>query len=61
MNPQLESPPNIHGLDAFPSRVAAYMPAVRGQCPACGMKSLFLAVGNHITCASLECPSHHRF
>lgn len=48
--------PNVGGLVAYPSRVAAYMPLVKGRCPACGLASLFLAVGNHVMCASLQCP-----
>jgi hypothetical protein len=31
-------------------------PRVDGRCPACGWASLFLAVGEHITCARLDCP-----
>lgn len=32
-------------------------PRVEGRCPACGTRSLFLAVGAHVTCASLTCPA----
>lgn len=28
---------------------------VFGQCPACGHKALFLAVGGHVTCRIAEC------
>ena len=46
---------NVAGLTAYPSKVARWMPAVKGHCPSCGLKSLFLAVGGHVTCANLEC------
>lgn len=46
---------NTKGLEPFPSAVAAFMPIVRGRCPSCRAKSLFLAVGGHVTCASLNC------
>lgn len=52
----MPSAPNTKGLTAHPSRVAAFMPIVRGTCPACGLKSLFLASGGYVTCASLSCP-----
>lgn len=48
--------PNTKGLVAHPSRCSAGMPIVRGICPGCGLKNLFLAVGGHVTCANLECP-----
>lgn len=32
------------------------MPIVRGHCPACGMASLFLAVGGYVTCSIVDCP-----
>ena len=50
-----EHPVNVNGLTAFPSRVAAFMPHVQGRCPSCGMRSLFLASGGYVTCASLSC------
>lgn len=31
-------------------------PHVVGRCPACGAKSLFLAVGGYVTCSVLGCP-----
>ena len=46
---------NTAGLDAHPARCAAWMPVVKGKCPACGMASLFLAAGGYVTCASLSC------
>ena len=49
--------PNVVGLEPYPSRVAAFMPIVRGTCPACGIKSLFLASGGYVTCANLGCPN----
>lgn|SRR5574338_118910 len=30
-------------------------PKVAGRCPSCGLESLFLAVGGHITCAVIGC------
>jgi hypothetical protein len=35
----------------------SYLPQVQGRCPACGATSLFLASGNHITCAIIGCPN----
>ena len=46
---------NVQGLTAFPSPVTAFMPIVQGVCPSCGARSLFLAVGGYVTCASLSC------
>ena len=46
---------NTAGLAAYPSRVAGFMPAVRGRCPHCGRESLFLATGGYVTCAALDC------
>jgi hypothetical protein len=46
---------NTHGLEAHPARCAAWMPVVKGMCPSCGSRSLFLAVGGHVTCANLSC------
>jgi hypothetical protein len=43
------------GLSAHPLRSAAGYPHVQGQCPACGLGSLFLASGGYLTCASLRC------
>ena len=31
------------------------MPGVRGQCPACGRHSLFLAAGGYVTCGNGTC------
>ena len=31
-------------------------PDVAGRCPACGRRSLFLAVGGHVTCRQMGCP-----
>ena len=31
-------------------------PIVRGTCPACGCKSLFLGSGGYVTCSIAECP-----
>lgn len=47
---------NATGLDASPLTTARAMPVVRGRCPACGLASLFLAVGGYVTCGSLSCP-----
>lgn len=46
---------NVTGLDASPAGPARNMPIVSGRCPACGMASLFLAVGGHVTCSNLSC------
>lgn len=46
---------NTAGLYAHPARSAAGMPVVRGMCPSCGLKDLFLASGGHVTCANLRC------
>jgi len=48
---------NVDGLIPHPHPAAANMPIVRGVCPACGMQSLFLAVGGWVTCVSLRCPN----
>ena len=48
------------GLNAHPARSAAGYPYVQGRCPACGLASLFLAVGGYVTCASLNCPDPSR-
>lgn len=31
-------------------------PIVKGRCPACGWKSLFLGSGGYVTCSRLDCP-----
>lgn len=49
------APANVEGLRAHPARPAANMPVVQGRCPSCKLRSLFLAVGGHVTCASLIC------
>lgn len=36
--------------------VATGFPRVAGVCPGCGLQSLFLADGGHVTCSSLDCP-----
>jgi hypothetical protein len=46
---------NTRGLRAHTARCAASYPAVQGRCPACNQRSLFLAAGGYITCASLRC------
>lgn len=46
---------NTNGLHPHPARAAAGMPIVKGLCPSCGARSLFLATGGHITCAMLDC------
>lgn len=35
--------------------VATGFPFVQGECPACGVRSLFVGSGGYITCSSLEC------
>ncbi len=42
------TPIATHGLGAG-------WPIVRGICPACRLRSLFVGGGGHVTCASLEC------
>lgn len=32
------------------------LPVVRGICPACGAKSLFLGNGGYVTCGIIRCP-----
>lgn len=46
---------NTHGLNPHPSPVSAHMPVIAGRCPACGSRSLFLAVGGHPTCSIIGC------
>lgn len=41
-----------HGLEPGPWG----FPLVAGRCPACGLSSLFLAVGGHVTCGNIPCP-----
>jgi hypothetical protein len=35
-------------------------PHVRGKCPSCSWKSLFLGAGGFVTCANLDCPDPTR-
>lgn len=35
--------------------VGAGMVRVEGSCPECGVRSLFVAVGQYVTCANLNC------
>lgn len=37
--------------------LAAGLPLVRGNCPACGRASLFLGAGGHVTCSIIDCPN----
>lgn len=53
----LDSAVRRHEVKVIWARVAAFMPIVRGTCPACGIKSLFLASGGYVTCANLDCPN----
>lgn len=39
------------------SGVGAGWPQVKGECPACGNASLFLASGGYVTCAVIKCPN----
>lgn len=32
---------------------------VKGKCPACGGHSLFLGVGDYVTCGYIPCPNPH--
>jgi hypothetical protein len=36
--------------------LAAGLPLVQGQCPACGRASLFLGSGGYVTCSVAKCP-----
>ncbi len=36
--------------------VAMGFPVVRGRCPACHLRTLFVGAGGYITCSYLNCP-----
>jgi hypothetical protein len=46
---------NTSGLAAHTMRSAANYPVVQGRCPACNLRTLFLASGGFVTCSSLYC------
>jgi hypothetical protein len=43
------------GIHRHPAPVANGYPWVRGKCPSCGWRSLFVSPGGYLTCATLEC------
>ena len=47
---------NTTDLTPHPARAAAQYPIVKGRCPACGYRSLFLAAGGYVTCSVIPCP-----
>lgn len=48
------APLPVHSIARF--GLGRGFPVVRGACPACGLRSLFLAYGGHVTCAGVMCP-----
>ncbi|MFB7440218.1 hypothetical protein ACFC01_17975 [Streptomyces mirabilis] len=45
------------GVPASTAPLAAGLPLVRGNCPACGRASLFLGDGGYVTCSIIDCPN----
>lgn len=43
-------------LPASTAPLAAGLPLVRGNCPACKHASLFLGTGGYVTCSNADCP-----
>lgn len=44
-----------HATPASTAPLAAGLPLVKGNCPACGGSSLFLGDGGYVTCSRIDC------
>jgi hypothetical protein len=44
-------------VESYPEGVGLHVGRIRGECPACGVSSLFVGCGGYLTCGWLDCPN----